>query len=239
MTRRKRKKLQEIETFTNVLQNPENMKGKWASKYFGNDNPIVLELGCGKGEYTVSLARRFPNKNFIGVDIKGARLWKGAGICLDENIANAAFLRIPIEDIESHFEKGEVTEIWITFPDPYPKQSKENKRLVSPRFLRLYRNVLVHGGHIHFKTDNHQLFEYGLKTLEEEHCEIVNRTWNLYKSDLLNDLTTIKTYYENKFLTEGITIKYAEFKLNGKNKELPVESIPAGRGNPPSSLASP
>lgn len=213
MNRKKRPKLAEIKTMANVFEYPQDMKGKWNSEYFKNDNSIILELGCGKGEYTVNLAKRFPDKNFIGVDIKGARIWKGAKISLQNDINNVGFLKILIEKIEDHFVKDEVSEIWIPFPDPYPKPSKHRKRLISPRYLNYYKNILVEDGVIHFKTDNDGLFEYALESLTSEGHEILEITPDLYKSKIANEINTIKTHYEEKFLEEGKTIKYIKFRL--------------------------
>lgn len=201
----------------NVLEYPEGIRDQWNLKYFNNNNPLVLELGCGKGEYTLEMARRFPRKNFVGVDIKGARIWKGAGTALQEALKNVAFLRTGIEKLDDYFGNNEVSGVWITFPDPYPKKSKASKRLVSPRFLGIYRKVLQPGGQIHLKTDNGQLFEYALETLTDEKCQIHNYTRHLHRSELLNGITGIRTYYEQKMMEEEkATIKYACFSLPSK-----------------------
>src|SRR5690606_15178275 len=159
----------EIGTFANVLQLDagKGMKGQWAAKHFGNDRPIVLELACGKGEYTVNLAKLFPALNFIGVDYKGNRIWRGAKTALEEGIPNVAFLRIQIETILDYFSEDEVSQIWITFPDPQPQKSREKKRLTHPSFLAKYREILNPGGIVHLKTDNDGLFAYTQEKLTE------------------------------------------------------------------------
>lgn len=213
MSRRKKPKLAEIKIMPNVFEDPTGKKGNWNSNYFKNNNPIVLELGCGKGEYTTNLAQKFLEKNFIGIDIKGARIWKGAKISLQNEIKNVGFLKILIEKIEDHFEENEVSEIWIPFPDPYPKPSKFKKRLISPKYLNYYKNILQTKGFIHFKTDNDGLYEYAMETLKSEGHNIIEYTNNLYQSNITNEFNTIRTYYENKFLEEGKTIKYIKFQL--------------------------
>lgn len=213
MSRNKRQKIAETKTFSNFLEFPEGLKGEWKTKHFKNDAPIVLELGCGKGEYTVETARRFPAKNFIGVDIKGDRMWKGAKTCLEEDITNAAFLRIYTEALTDYFAGGEVSEIWITFPDPFPKPGKAKRRMISSRFLRLYEQILRPEGIVHLKTDNADYFAFGLETIEAEGWETLALTWDLYNSDLLDDLTGIRTYYEDKWLEVGRSIKYGKFRV--------------------------
>jgi tRNA (guanine-N7-)-methyltransferase len=213
MTRHKTKKFAELLTFNNVLNEPQDIKGNWNKKYFQNENPVVLELGCGKGEYTLALAKEFPGMNFIGVDIKGARLWKGAKNAIEMNLLNVAFLKILIERIEDFFEQGEVTEIWIPFPDPYPKPCKYKKRLVSPRYLCLYRKILKPGGNIHFKTDNEGLYHYAVETLKTENSTILEYTNDLYNSSLQNPYNTIPTYFEGIFKDQGASIKYIRFRL--------------------------
>lgn len=220
MGKNKLKKFAEMETFDNVFQYPFAvveregfpLKGNWKRDFFKNDNPIVLELGCGKGEYAVGLARRFPGKNYIGVDIKGARMWTGAKAAVKEGISNVAFLRTNIELIDRFFEAGEVSEIWITFPDPQMK--KVRKRLTSTRFLELYRNILVAYGIVHLKTDSPFLYTYtdALVKLNELPTEI--NTADLYHSDVVDDILEIKTFYEQQWLDRGLTIKYIKFHLD-------------------------
>ncbi|MFQ6113362.1 MAG: tRNA (guanosine(46)-N7)-methyltransferase TrmB, partial [bacterium] len=179
-----------------------------------NEHPITLELACGKGEYTVCLVQKFPQRNFIGVDIKGARLWKGAKAALEQNLKNVAFLRIRIEEVTDFFTKNEVDEIWITFPDPYPKKSKANKRLSSPRFLNLYREILRTDGLIHLKTDDADLFNYTLETINAERCIIHEKIEDLNNHSTNDELLGIKTTYEQKYLEAGRTIRYLSFSLN-------------------------
>lgn len=220
MGKNKLKKFAEMETFDNVFQYPFAvverdgfpLKGRWKSDFFNNDNPIVLELGCGKGEYAVGLARRFPDKNYIGVDIKGARMWTGAKVAVKEGISNVAFLRTNIELIDRFFEAGEVSEIWITFPDPQMK--KVRKRLTSTRFLDLYRNILIDNGIVHLKTDSPFLYTYtdALVKLNAFSTEV--NTADLYNSDIVDDILEIKTFYEQQWLDRGLSIKYIKFHLD-------------------------
>lgn len=187
------------------------LKGHWHSDFFGNDNPIVLELGCGKGEYTVGLAERFPDKNFIGVDIKGARMWTGATAAREAGMTNVAFLRTSIELIESFFAPGEVSEIWITFPDPQMK--KVRKRLTSTRFMDLYRKILKDGGTIHLKSDSPFLYRYTTLMTELNGLPVDVNTDDLYASGMADDILDIKTHYEKQWLARGLTIKYIKFRL--------------------------
>jgi len=222
--RRKKEKLEELKLLHNVFspsdtsgQNPEELKGHWGGKVFGNTNPIVLELGCGHGYYTVGLARRFPDKNFIGIDVKGARLWKGAKTSLTEELKNTAFVHSLIEEITDYFASSEVSEIWVTFPDPYPQPAKEQKRLVSRRFLDLYKQFLQKNGIIHLKTDNDKLYEWAISFLgSQADIEVLVSTDNLYNSAFADELTSIKTHYEEIFLKEGKKIKYVKFRLRAE-----------------------
>jgi tRNA (guanine-N7-)-methyltransferase len=215
----KLQKFSELNTFKHVVQVPFGqikdsgfyLKGKWASSFFKNDNPVVAELGCGKGEYTVGLAERFPGKNFIGVDIKGARMWKGAKQIAEKNIPNAGFLRTNIEIIDWFFAPGEVSEIWLTFPDPQMKQT--NKRLTSALFLSKYKEFLSDNGIIHLKTDSNFQFRYTCALTELNNFEILAKTDNLYASNLLNDILGIRTYYEEQWLGRGMPIKYLAFRV--------------------------
>ena len=190
---------------------PFDMKGNWNRDFFKNDNPIVLELGCGRGEYTVGLARRYADKNFIGVDIKGARMWKGATEALNEGLKNAAFLRTNIEIIDRFFAPGEVSEIWLTFSDPQMK--KATKRLTSTYFMERYRRFLVPGGVIHLKTDSNFMFTYTKYMIEANRLPVEFITDDLYHSGMDDDILSIRTYYEQQWLDRGLNIKYIKFRL--------------------------
>lgn len=197
---------------SNIFEFPKEKKGQW-KKEFGNENPIVLELACGKGHYTVGLAVKHPNQNFIGIDIKGARLWKGGNIALEENLHNVRFACFRIEFIHEVFANGEIDEIWITFPDPQPK--KANNRLTHPFFLKKYFQLLKPRGFVHLKTDNTVLFEFTLGVLAGMEIEPIKITRNLYDSKLYEDQTLqIKTHYEELFVAEGEKIKYLKFQAN-------------------------
>lgn len=219
MGKNKLKKFADMETIDFVFQYPFSklresgfpLKGHWHEEFFGNNNPIVLELGCGKGEYTVGLARRFPDKNFIGVDIKGARMWTGASQARDQELTNVAFLRTSIELIDSFFAPGEVEEIWITFPDPQMKKAR--KRLTSTRFMELYRKILADGGTIHLKTDSPFLYRYTSLMTDLNRLPVDAATDDLYASGLADDILDIKTHYERQWLERGLSIKYIKFAL--------------------------
>lgn len=185
------------------------LKGRWGETFFKNDHPIVLELGCGKGEYTVGLGRLFPEKNFIGVDIKGARMWSGAKESLESGMTNVAFLRTSIELIAHFFAPGEVAEIWITFPDPQMK--KVNKRLTSTRFMKMYREILSGEGLIHLKTDSAFMYTYTVEMAKANRYPIEVSTDDLYHSGLADELLSIRTYYEQQWLDRGLNIKYIRF----------------------------
>lgn len=197
------------------IPNGFEMKGKWREKFFKNTNPLVLELGCGKGEYTVGLGEANMNKNFIGVDVKGNRIWTGAKYALDNNLSNIAFLRTRIDFIEHCFEVGEVDEIWITFPDPQPQSPRARKRLTNQRFLEKYKKIIKPNGIIHLKTDSTSLYEYTLEVIEENKHEMIWHTNDLYKNcpEDRKELINIKTYYENLFHSRGEDIKYISFRL--------------------------
>ncbi len=210
--------------FARLQNEPFPLKGKWHSGFFKNDNPIILELGCGKGEYTVGLAQRFPDKNFIGIDIKGARMWSGARRAETEGMSNVAFLRTSIELLESFFAPGEVAEIWITFPDPQMK--KVNKRLTSTRFNGIYRKVLVDGGTVHLKTDSPFLYTYTSLMARLNSLPVVSDTNDLYGCGQVSDILDIKTYYERQWLSRGMTIKYFSYNLDHTTPlEEPTEDI--------------
>jgi len=205
----------EIDTFSNVFQLDAGkpFKGDWAGRFFKNNNPVVLELACGKGEYTVNLAQLFPDKNFIGVDYKGNRIWRGAKTALEDGVANVAFLRIQIETLIEYFAAGEVDEIWITFPDPQPQLSREKKRLTSQRFLDMYKQILKPGGCINLKTDNDGFYAYTAGKVVELALDLHIATDNLYHSVFANEVLSIKTYYEKKYLKDNKNINYLKFSF--------------------------
>lgn len=216
----------ELTSFDNVIQ-PEigdvsgkdhSAKGKWNKEIFKNVNPIILELGCGKGEYSVGLATRFPDKNYIGVDIKGARMWRGAKTSNEKKLPNIAFLRTRIEFINSFFKTDEVDEIWITFPDPHPGLRNSNKRLTSPWYLNSYRRFLKNKGIIHLKTDNIELFNYTKTVVSYNNLELIFATSDLYSENLSDDILSIKTHYEKIFLTAGSKINYLTFRIDKEKK---------------------
>lgn len=215
MGKDKLRRFAEIETFANVYQLDEGkvLKGQWAKTHFKNEQPVVLELACGKGEYTVNLAKLFPEKNFIGVDYKGNRIWRGAKTGLEEGIDNVAFLRIQIENLLDYFEKGEIDEIWITFPDPQPQISREKKRLTFPAFLERYKTILHAGGRVNLKTDNDDLYAYTCEKVTELGLKIHKNTDHLYTSDLADEVLSIKTYYEKKYLLHDKNINYIQFSF--------------------------
>lgn len=191
-----------------------NLKGHWNEKHFKNDNPLVLELACGRGEYALALARKYPNKNFLGVDIKGARIWQGATFALNESLTNVAFLRTRIEIIDSFIDKNEIDEIWITFPDPFLRESKSNRRLTSHFFLNKYKSLLKSEHLIHLKTDSPELYAFSLESIESfEGAELIHHKDDIYSQELENEDLEIKTYYEKMHLENELTIKYIRFKL--------------------------
>lgn len=225
MAKNKLRKFREMKAWSNVYEptlndpnEPFDLKGNWKKDHFGNENPIVLELGCGKGEYTVGLADHFPHKNFIGVDIKGARIWAGAKDAIDRDIQNAAFLRTKIDFITDYFGPEEVDEIWLTFSDPQP--NKPRKRLTSKIFIDKYRKILKPGGIVHLKTDSDVLFESTEEEIKEHGYECLELTWDLYGTlpsdldDKTKEILHIKTHYEQLFTAKGSVIKYCKFKIN-------------------------
>lgn len=218
MSRRKLQRFKENEINRNVVQPGkdifEKIKGNWNSLQFVNSNPIVVELACGRGEFSVGLARNYADKNFIGVDIKGSRIWKGSTIALTEGLENVAFLRTQIQLLENFFSENEISELWITFPDPFPRDGDEKRRLTSPKFLEMYKPLLKKDGIIHFKTDNTGLFDYTLDLVEQrEDCEVLLHTYDFYASPWKDLHHGIKTKYETLFSEKGEKIKYLKFKF--------------------------
>ncbi len=220
MGKNKLQRFAENETFDHLFQHHDYnartetfpLKGKWNQEFFKNDAPIIIELGCGKGEYSVGMAQRFPHNNYIGVDRKGARLWRGCKDVQEMQLKNAAFLRAKIDDIEHYFAPEEVSEIWITFPDPQVR--KERKRLVSPNFTAKYRKVLKKdGGIIHLKTDSRELYDYVIEAQEYNLWEVLENVFDVYESGEKSILTDIQTFYEKMWLAEGKPISYLKIKL--------------------------
>ncbi|MCK9305587.1 MAG: tRNA (guanosine(46)-N7)-methyltransferase TrmB [Bacteroidales bacterium] len=224
MGKNKLKRFAENSTFHNLFQpglkevfnTDYYMKGNWCGNYFKNNNPVIIELGCGRGEYTVEMGRRFPERNFIGIDIKGARIWRGAKSAVEENLANVAFLRCRIEFIESLFGEDEVSEIWITFADP--QINRHNKRLTGTRFLERYRKFLKSSGIVHLKTDSLYLHNYTMLLALENRLEIIESNLDIYGSGRADELLSIKTKYETQFLTSGSAITYMAFRINTSGK---------------------
>lgn len=222
MSRRKLIRFRENDESENVIQPGkaifETIRGNWA-KFFGNKHPLVLEVGCGRGEYTTGLAALFPGKNFIGIDLKGARIWKGSSVAQEQNLKNVAFLRIMLQNMEAFFSEHEADEIWITFPDPRPKEGDEKLRLTSPRYMAKYRKILKPGSWVHLKTDNQGLYEYTLTLLndsafaEEMRINELSYTDDLYNSSLRPEAFDIRTTYENRYLKEGVKIKFLKFRM--------------------------
>lgn len=221
-SKNKLKRFRENETFANVFQptreevlnNGLQKKGQWHA-FFGNDNPIVLELGCGKGEYTVGLAKRYPNKNFIGIDIKGARFWRGAKTALEDQLPNVAFIRTQIELIDHLFAAGEVGEIWITFPDPQIKYKRTKHRMTNPVFLDRYKSVLGAEGCVHLKTDSEYMHGYTLGLLQGLGLPIDYANHDVYKNaGAPPEVLEIQTFYENQYLAQNKPITYLRFRFN-------------------------
>ncbi|MGB2138335.1 MAG: tRNA (guanosine(46)-N7)-methyltransferase TrmB [Flavobacteriales bacterium] len=220
MAKNKLRKFSQMAEYPNVFQPTfEDLKsgfsiqGKWKSEVFKNDNPLVVELGCGKGEYSVGLAKKYPEKNFLGVDVKGARMWKGASDAVHEGISNVAFLRTRIEFIEYCFAKSEVDEIWITFPDPQIKKKRAKNRLTHPVFLERYSNILQDSGLIHLKTDSQFLHGYTLGIIEGHQHHLEDAEHDIYNAVLQRDNMEIKTHYEQLFLEKNMPITYLRFRL--------------------------
>lgn len=221
-SKNKLKRFKENETFTNVFQptreelvaNSFSLKGNWATDYFKNDNPIVLELGCGKGEYAVGLAQRFPEKNFIGIDIKGARFWRGAKTSEEESLPNVAFIRTQIELIDFIFANAEVSEIWITFPDPQIKYKRTKHRLTNTNFLQLYKKILKADGVVNLKTDSEFMHGYTLGLLHGEGHEVIYANHHVYHNEgSPEEVTAIQTFYEKQYLEKNKAITFVRFKI--------------------------
>lgn len=217
--KRKLERFKEIETLPNVVEPFKEIyhyvRGKWNQDFFKNDNPITLELACGRGEYTIGLAKLFPSRNYIGVDIKGERIWKGSTTAVNENLHNVAFLRTMILLIENFFEEGEVDEIWITFPDPRPRLRDIKRRLTSPRFLEIYKRLLKPGGYVRLKTDNTGLYEFSLEELKSRKDIMdLKFTADVYNSELRPECFDIRTRYEEAFASKGEKIKYLRFRFS-------------------------
>jgi tRNA (guanine-N7-)-methyltransferase len=222
MAHKKLIRFAELETFSNVLQFPKNIEGRW-SEFFKNNNPILLELACGKGEYAVGLGTLCPDKNFIGIDLKGNRIWVGAKKALQNNMQNVAFLRTEIDQVNDYFSKDEVSGIWITFPDPQLRRSKAKKRLTHPKFLRLYQQFLVPGGYIHLKTDSPDLYHFTKLVIKMYSCVLHTDYEDLYRQKEINEELRIKTHYESLDIAESNRVHYLCFSLpqvlGGKEKD--------------------
>jgi tRNA (guanine-N7-)-methyltransferase len=228
MGQKKLVRFAELETFSNVLQYPVAMSGTWNS-FFENHNPLVLELACGKGEYSVSLAQMYPNKNFIGIDVKGNRLWVGAKKAIQHNLKNVAFLRIQIDRLTEFFATEEVDEIWITFPDPQLRISKSKKRLTHPKFLRLYYEVLQPGGKIHLKTDSPDLYEFTKRVIDMYGCKLHKDLDDVYAEPGIPPELRIKTHYESLDIAGSKKVHYLCFslpeRLPSKEMDLALQLI--------------
>lgn len=208
----------EIETFNNVFQHDISKKGNWSS-YFNNNNPITLELACGKGEYSVGLGRMYDQRNFIGIDIKGNRIWRGAKTAIEDNLINVAFLRAEIDKIENYFDKNEVSEIWITFPDPQLRFSKLKKRLTHPKFLRMYKNILQKNGLIHLKTDSPNLYNFTKAVIELYKLELLIDFNDIYAQENFSQDLKIKTHYEGLDIAQSNRIHYLQFRIDADMPE--------------------
>lgn len=218
MAQKKLKRFAEIATFPNVLQYPENMAGNW-SQFFGNDHPLTLELACGKGEYAVGLAAMYPARNFLGVDLKGNRIWVGAKKAIKEELKNVAFVRTQIDRINTYFAKGEVEEIWLTFPDPQLRTSKARKRLTHPKFLRMYQQILKPDATINLKTDSPSLYRFTKWVINLHKLEVLEDIVDVYAQKEVSDVLKIKTHYEGLDIAGTNTVHYLRFRL-------PAEILP-------------
>ncbi|MBK6382376.1 MAG: tRNA (guanosine(46)-N7)-methyltransferase TrmB [Chitinophagaceae bacterium] len=218
----------ELETFTNVLQYPKDTAGRW-KEFFSNDNPITLELACGKGEYAVGLGQLYPDRNFIGIDLKGNRIWVGAKKALENNLTNVAFIRSQIDQIAQYFAKNEVAEIWITFPDPQLRMSKAKKRLTHPKFLRLYQQFLVPNGLVHLKTDSPDLYKFTKLVIDLYGCPLHKDLDDVFGQETLAEELKIKTHYESLDIAGSNRIHYLSFSLpenlHGKEKDEELKQL--------------
>lgn len=220
MGKNKLSKFADLATYEHVvqitykeLQSEEfRFKGKWSEAFFGNSNPVILELGCGKGEYTVKLANYYPEYNFIGIDIKGSRMWKGARQTMELGLTNVGFLRTNIENIQMFFAEGEVAEIWLTFPDPQMKKAR--KRLTATNFIENYRQIMAPNGIIHLKSDSGFMYQYTEAMVAENNFKVLRKTDDLYHSEILDEVLSIQTFYEKQWLDRGLSIKYLSFRIN-------------------------
>lgn len=219
MGQKKLIRFEAIRHFGNVLEYPQDMRGKW-NEFFKNDHPITLELACGKGEYAVGLGRMYPNRNFIGIDIKGNRIWRGAKTALDEGLHNVAFVRSQIDKVTDYFAGNEVSEIWITFPDPQLRASRAKKRLTHPKFLRLYQRFLRPGGLVNLKTDSPDLYQFTLAVAHLFELEIVEQTDHVYQQEHIKPELQIKTHYEGLDIAQSNRIHYLSFRID---KPLPAD----------------
>ena len=213
MGKNKLKKFTEYNTFSNTFDARNQLKGKWGEQVFGNKNPITLELACGRGEYTIGLAKLYPNRNFIGIDVKASRMWQGAKIALENGLKNVAFIRIQIDFLQDYFEPGEVDEIWITFPDPQPQKPREKQRLTAPKFLDKYLQLMGKGHHVNLKTDSDFLLNYTLQTIQDKDILVRELLLDIDQKDDLQDELKIRTYYERMWREKGILIKYLKMEL--------------------------
>lgn len=235
MGQNKLQRFAEIATFPNVLIYPEGMQGKW-HQHFKNTHPVTLELACGKGDYTLGLARIFPDRNFIGVDLKGNRIWKGAKTALEAPLPNVAFLRTQIDKLDNYFAAGEIEEIWITFPDPFLRNSKAKKRLTHPKFLQLYQPLLAPGATINLKTDSPELYAFTLEAIGASGCTLLENIPDVYALPEVPPLLQIQTFYEGMHLADRRTIRYIKFSLpsvplDWRSIKLPSDEVIADRGD--------
>ena len=227
MGQKKLKRFAEIRTFSNFFEYPAGMAGKW-KEFFNNTHPIILELACGKGEYAVEMGRMFPHKNFIGIDLKSNRMWVGAKRALSENLSNIAFLRSHIDKLTNYFIPGEVSEIWLTFPDPQLRSSKAKKRLTHPRFLRLYKSVMEENGGIHLKTDSPDLYMFTKTVIELYELTITADSDNVYAQPQVDEILSIKTHYEQLDIAGSNRVHYLRFLLTSsidKNKDIELNQL--------------